>query len=638
MMKKIYSIILVSGALSLATPSGFAQPNIITTVAGNGTMGFGGDGGAATAAMIKNPTGTVVDKAGNLYVCDRGNYYIRKVDAATGIITPFAGNGTGGAFAGDGTPATASGFAPSAICMDTSGNFYFTDDAGSYVYKIDTASHVYRIAGNGSLGFSGDGGAATAATLYRPNGIAVDNIGNVYVCDFENNRIRIINSTGTINTLAGTGTAGFMGDGGPASAAELYLPFGVAVDRNRNVYIADGQNNRIRKVSATGTISTVAGNGTGGYAGDGMAANTAEINNPEGVAVDTFGNLFICDNGNSRIRKVNGSFIISTICGDSLSGFSGDGGPATAAELLQPDGIYVAATGAIYISDYYNYRIRKIFNNHLPTFTHGTTQTLTVCENSSAVNIDSILAVTDSDQYQNETWTAVTAASHGVLFAAYVTTSTGGVMVPTGMSYMPYAGYTGTDSFQVTVNDGFFTTTTTVLVTVLAPPTAGAITGWDTLCQDNVDTLHDFMTGGVWTCKNPDASVSASGVVTGVAAGTDTVVYTVSNVCGMDSVQYPIQIISLVECIMKVRAETGNEALVGIFPNPSSGSITIGFGAPLQEKTHIVITNLLGCAVADFFAAPGSRTVPVTDLPSGMYLVSVGNNHLNFNGKVAIVR
>ncbi len=627
---------LVSAALCLAAPISFAQPGIITTVVGTGISGFAGDGGQATMAEIKNPTGTVVDKAGNLYVCDRGNYYIRKVGATTGIITPFAGNGTGGAFAGDGTPATASGFAPSAICMDTAGNFYFTDDAGSYVYKIDTASNVYRIAGTGSFAFSGDGGPATAAALFRPNGIAVDNLGNIYISDFENNRIRVINSAGTINTLAGNGTAGYTGDGGAATAAELRLPFGVAVDKNRNVYIADGQNNRIRKVNTAGTISTYAGNGTAGFSGDGMAANAAEISSPEGIAVDTFGNVYISDFGNNRIRKVNTSFIISTICGDSVIGFSGDGGPATAAELSAPDGVYVTPSGIIYICDYFNYRIRKVFDNHLPKFVHGNVQTLAVCKNSSAFNLDSMLAVTDSDMYETETWTAVTAPPHGVLMAAYIAASDSGTVVPMGMTYMPYAGYVGTDSFQVSISDGYYTDTATIRVNVVPPLVAGAITGIGFVCATLTDTLHDTTTGGVWTCKNADVTVSSAGVVTGVSAGVDTVFYTVSNVCGSDTAQFVIHITSYLDCIMGIAENAQAFAEVAVYPNPNTGSFTLGFGTPLAEKTRIVISNLLGNIVAEYDVATGSNIEISSVLPSGIYLLTINNSHLHYNGKISI--
>ena len=398
-MRKLYFGIMVTMAGICSATLGFAQPGVITTIAGNGVVGSGGDGGAATAAGLSTPMGVVMDKAGNLYICDRGNFMIRKVDVH-GTITMFAGNGVMGAFSGNGTPATASSFAPNAVCMDTLGNFYFSDDNAICVYKIDTALNVTQIAGTGLPGNTGDGGPATAAKFGKPSGIAADNLGNIYVNDYEYNRVRIINAGGTINAYAGNGTSGSVGDGGSATAAELASPSGIAIDKNGNLYIADYLNNRIRKVTPSGIISTFAGNGTGSFSGDGTAANTAELYMPNGVATDTFGNVFISDYGNIRIRKVNTATIISTICGNGMAGYSGDGGPSTAAKLSNPNGVYASVSGAVFFSDDGNYRVRKIFNNHLPTFAHGAVQTISVCENSAGISIDSILAVVDSDQYQ----------------------------------------------------------------------------------------------------------------------------------------------------------------------------------------------------------------------------------------------
>jgi trimeric autotransporter adhesin len=219
------------------------------------------------------------------------------------------------------------------------------------------------VAGNGTQGYSGDGGPATSAELSAPSGVAVDTAGNIYIADLENFRVRKVTaSTGKISTVAGNGTQGYSGDGGPATSAELFYSWGVAVDTAGNNYLADIVLNRIRKVTAsTGIISTVAGNGTYGFSGDGGPATSAQIYDPYGVAVDIAGNFYIADVGNLRIRKVTASTgKISTVAGNGTAGYSGDGGPATSAELYQSQGVAVDTAGNIYIADTVNNRIRAV--------------------------------------------------------------------------------------------------------------------------------------------------------------------------------------------------------------------------------------------------------------------------------------
>src|SRR6202453_3660290 len=222
---------------------------------------------------------------------------------------------------------------------------------------------INTLAGDGTVGYSGDGGAATSAELDLPYGLAADTAGNIYIADTYNNRIRKVTATtGDISTVAGDGIAGYSGDGGTATSAELDLPYGVAVDSASNIYIAESGNNRVRELTATtGIVSTVAGDGVAGYSGDGGAATSAELNDPRGVAVNTAGNIYIADTDNNRIRKVTVSTdIISTVVGDGTAGFSGNGGAATSAELNEPSGVAVNTAGAIYIADFANNRIRKV--------------------------------------------------------------------------------------------------------------------------------------------------------------------------------------------------------------------------------------------------------------------------------------
>ena len=245
------------------------------------------------------------------------------------------------------------------MAVDASGNFYFADTLNNVVRKVNTAGVISTFAGNGSAGSGGDGGSATAAQLNSPQGIAVDASGNVYVADTQNARVRKI-SGGTITTVAGSGTPGFGGDGGAATAGQLYDPVGLAVDAAGNLYIADFTNNRVRKVSG-GTITTVAGNGLSGYSGDGGAATAAQINGPTGIAVDANGNLYIADLDNNAVREVSGGKI-ATVAGSGLPGVAGDGGPATAALVGSPHGVAVDSAGNLYIANG-SASVRKVYAN-----------------------------------------------------------------------------------------------------------------------------------------------------------------------------------------------------------------------------------------------------------------------------------
>ena len=330
---------------------------IITTVAGNGVAGFSGDGGPATSASLSGPSGVAVDATGNLYIADTGNKRIRKVIPGR-IIGTVAGGGSGG----DGGPATSASLSsPEGVAVDAAGNVYIADAGNSCIRWVTPAGAIFRVAGSGSKGFSGDGGPSTSAALNQPSGVAVDAAGNLYVADSGNNRIRRVTSAGgTITTVAGSGTGGYSGDVVPATSASLWDPGGVAVDATGNLYIADTMNYRIRKVTPTGVIRTVAGNGQYKFSGDGGPATAAALSRPTGVAVGGAGNLYIADTYNNRIRKVSPAGIMTTVAGNGLAIFSGDGGPGTSASLLPPSGVAVDAAGNLYIADAWNHRIRKV--------------------------------------------------------------------------------------------------------------------------------------------------------------------------------------------------------------------------------------------------------------------------------------
>ena len=330
----------------------------ISTVAGTGASGSGGDGGAATSAMLNNPEGVAADGSGNLYIADGGNHRIRKVDATTGIISTVAGTGAFGS-SGDGGAATSARLSfPRGIALDSSGNLYIAD-LTSRVRKVDaTTGNISTVVGVAG-GFGGDGGAATSARLNSPRGVAVDGSGNLYIADTGNHRIRKVDTSGNISTTAGAGASG---DGGAATSATLSFPEGVALDGSGNLYIADSFNHRIRKVdAATGNISTVAGTGISGFSSDGGAATSATLSFPEGVVLDGSGNLYIADAANNRIRKVDATTgNISTVAGTGTAGSGGDGGTATAATLNRPSGVALDGVGNLYIAEYFGSRIRKV--------------------------------------------------------------------------------------------------------------------------------------------------------------------------------------------------------------------------------------------------------------------------------------
>ncbi|MBX3163212.1 MAG: T9SS type A sorting domain-containing protein [Bacteroidetes bacterium] len=353
---------------------------IINTIAGTGTQGFSGDGGQATAAQLNYPSGVATDAAGNVYIINE--HRIRKV-SSNGIITTIAGNGTGG-FSGDGGAATAAQlYNPSGVATDAAGNVYIADVDNHRIRKVSSNGIITTIAGNGGIGFSGDGGAATAAQLNYPQSVAVDGSGNVYIADGYNIRIRKVSSNGIITTIAGNGTQGFSGDGGAATAAQFWFSMGVATDAVGNVYITDS-NSRIRKVNSNGIITTIAGNGTGIFSGDGGAATAAGLIQPNGVAVDAAGNVYISDI-DSRIRKVSSSGIITTIAGNGSGSFSGDGGAATAAQLNYPTSVAVdTVNGNIYIADKDNHRVRKVYCSNVSNAGIASSATV-ICAGHSAV-------------------------------------------------------------------------------------------------------------------------------------------------------------------------------------------------------------------------------------------------------------
>lgn len=331
---------------------------------------FGGGGGAfceecsATSCAIPNPIGGIFDKFGNYYFASGvGGNRIRRINTA-GIITTVAGNGVGG-FLGDGGMATSAHLKhPAAVKLDTSGNIYISDFQNFRIRKVDVFTGVIStIAGNGTFGYNGDGIPATDAMIFGGN-ICLDRAGNIYVSEYNGRRVRKINTSGIISTIAGTGAIGSSGDGGQATNAEL-SPNGVTIDDAGNIYIADPHANVVRKIDVSGNISTIAGNGGWIYVGDGIPATDAQIQ-PTHISHDMLGNIYVGDKVNKRVYKITPTGMLYCVAGNGMGGFSGDGGPATSATLAYPSGISIDPCGNLFITEADNNRIRKVTFNPPP--------------------------------------------------------------------------------------------------------------------------------------------------------------------------------------------------------------------------------------------------------------------------------
>jgi len=457
------ALFLILAALTcLAFPSpGAAQS--VQTVAGNGVIGFGGDGGPASAAELYSPTWAALDGAGNIYIADTGNNRIRVVNTGTsaivvagvtiqpGSIATVAGNGAC-CFYGDGGLAlgAALNYAHS-VALDPAGNMYLADmynnrirvvNAGTKAITIAGVtiqpSNIATVVGNGIEGFGGDGGPSTAAEINYPTAAVTDQSGNIYIADTGSNRIRLVNTgtiaitvagvtiqPGNIGTVAGVGACCYSGDGGAAIAAQLYYPHALALDRSGNIYIEDMYNFRLRAVNTgtspvtiaglsirPGNIATIAGNGIQGYSGDGGPATSASLDNAEAVWLDNTGNIYIADTDNNRIRVVNSSGIITTIAGNGTSGYNGDGIPATSAFLNEPLGMSIDAANNIYFADRANQRVRKVLfgtnaslpvlnvtKSHIGNFVQGqqgATFSVTVSNGASAAPTNGVVTIAEN--------------------------------------------------------------------------------------------------------------------------------------------------------------------------------------------------------------------------------------------------
>ncbi len=354
MARALATLALALGLNDLA----LAGSGDIYTIAGTGTPAYSGDQGAAAAAALSSPSALAISADGTVYIADTANHVVRRVSPA-GIISTLAGTGIAGA-SGDGGAATAAQLRlPAGLALAPDGRLYIADTDNNRIRRIEINGSITTVAGTGQAGATGDGGAATLAALKNPWGIAFDGAGNLYIADEGNNRIRrVAAATGAISTVAGNGQVGNTGDGGPATDARLTHASGVALDASGRLYIADKGNHRVRVVSVSGIISAFAGS-TAGDSGDGGPATTAQLGNVVGIAVGAGGHVYVSDTATHRVRQITPAGTISTLAG-SVRGYSGNGGPANQAELRAPSGLAVDSAGRLWIADEGNHVVRRV--------------------------------------------------------------------------------------------------------------------------------------------------------------------------------------------------------------------------------------------------------------------------------------
>lgn len=355
---------------------------IITTVAGDGTYGYTGDGGVATVAELYFPSSVNVDLEGNIYICDWGNNNIRKVDTL-GIISTIAGTGASG-FSGDGGQATvAELYTPTGVSVDFSGNILTTDYGNERIRKINTLGIINTICGNGIRGYSGDGGNASLAELNLSADITTDILGNIYISDDGNFRVRKISGNGVINTIAGGGSQ-FPVTGLSSTSVQISNTEGIAVDSYGNLFLADWGNALAYKFDTLGLVTIIAGTGSGGYSGDGGPASSAQLAAPNGVAIDAAGNIYIADTGNGVVRKINTLGIISTFAGGG-SNYPGDGGLATLADINDPVRVATDWSGNVYIAEHAGARVQKVIVPCIPPTIDLSIPTNSVCPGETVI-------------------------------------------------------------------------------------------------------------------------------------------------------------------------------------------------------------------------------------------------------------
>ena len=593
-MKYLYTVALI--ALSF-----FSKAQIIKTVAGTGTVTCSAGGGLATAVSVGILSSIAVDTSGNVYIGAPNCHMVKKI-SAWGTITTIVGTGVEGN-SGDGGLATHAAIGlPTGLAADKAGNLYISDSYNNLVRKVTPAGIISKVAGTAVIGggYSGDGGAASAAALDNPQGIAIDTAGNLYIADAGNYRIRKVAATGIITTIAGTGVYGYSGDGGAALSAQLQDVKGIAADHYGNIYFADAD--RVRKIDAGGTITSIAGNSTPGYSGDGGAATAATLDDPQGIFADNYGNIFIADKHNNVVRRIGANDTITNFAGDNVAGHSGDGGPATDARLRVPQGVAVDKNGAVYIAEMDGAYVRRVDTCLAPAVGTITGDSM-ICNEASALFTDpepgGTWAVSDPAVATISSSGTVTALANGAVTILYAVANS--------------------------------CTTAYAFKAIRVGPYAGTIDGMDAYRYGEVDTFCYYGevrnvggdTGGVWGVTDTNSNtISASGHITPRVYGLDTAFYVVTNSCGSDTAFLPFIIIWCPDAVNRVPAD---EHDIAIYPNPAYDELTITSGTPV---TDVAIINPVGQVVCSHKYSSKNVTMNIADLTPGIYLLRINGSEV----------
>lgn len=628
-----------------------SDAQIIYTIAGTAIAGYNGDGISSSSAQLSYPNAVAVDTAGNVYISDQTNFRIRKI-TPSGVISTIAGTGVFG-FSGDGGLAINAKISGAYdVWVDRYGNVFFADNGNQRIRKISTSGIITTVAGIGIAGFTGDGGLATAARLNNPGGVAVDTAGNIYIGDANNNRIRKVDTAGIISTYAGIGTAGSLGDGGLATAAQFSNNGKMSFDKFGNMYVADNGSRKVRKINLSGIITTVAGTGSGGSTGDGGPATSATFTYPFGVSVDTAGNIFIDDFSNKRVRKVNSSGIISTYAGNGTVGYSGDGGLATLAQLA-PQASASDKYGNLYVADISNHCIRKIVATcTTPNSPTSTTSSLDVCSGQTKIlsvlnpglirwyafptggtilgtgfNFTTPILTADTTFYASTTTCATSASrtafpltvqplplvtssndtsicngSPIILNGGGATSYTWTGGITDGVSFSP----TSSTTYTVTGTSSLGCTATTTTVVTVNTPNPNFTASGATLTADVSSAIYQW-----YDCTTSSIiSGASSQIYTATASGSYALIITESgciDTSGCQSVSF---------------TGVDNNVLntFNIYPNPASDKIEIETGIQILE---FKIYNSIGeLVLAKNESRTNSKTIiDVSGLQAGIYFV-----------------
>ena len=637
---------------------------IITTIAGNGTQGYSGDGGQDTAATIYQPAGISIDNKGNIYFTNLGFAIpyctgdgVRKINTL-GVITTLVG--------GVASPCDLD--VPKSIAFDANNNLYIGNAFGRVIYKRDTAGNLSVVAGDNTFGSSGDGGPAIQAGIGESNDIALDFLGNLYIAD-GNNRIRKVDTNGIITTIAGNGISGYGGDGGSATLAQLNDPTGIETDAFGNVYIADIGNHRIRKIDAAGIITTVVGTGTPGFSGDGGQATSAEIGVYD-ITFDNSGNMYFCDS--YRIRKVNTSGIISTIVGNGIGGYSGDGGMAILAQLSGQERLALDTNKNLYFTD--GNRIRKVSycNNPITINISGTNNicggnstvltangatTYTWSSNAGSLNTNTVVV-----NPANTTIYTVTGVNGNCISNDTITMTVNPVININGIPSVCVGGGStiltgnGATTYTWSLNAGGVTTNSvslspTVTTTyTLSGETGGCVTT-QTIAVNISTPINSILPSNDYTiCNVGNYSLSTMGTANSFTwmpsnlhpptflipnASNGVFTYTVTGTDSLGCINSDTARITVQTCAIGISSNSNIINSISIYPNPTSDQFFVD-----ANNTVKLIIDLYDIHGRQVFSksVDNKSNIDVSTLDNGAYTLTIKMADRVINKKLVILR